>query len=314
MQAIKILFLPLIPSLICLGLMIAVLSTVLMWRKVKVRNRQSPLTSRLLRSPGYALIQQIDEVNLEINAWLMVIYAMPTMIYAIHLTQTVYGGVPETSTRMVINAALALAVLIVAAVKLATYMDKRSRLQEGFEAESAVGAELNQLMLDGAHVFHDVPAEGFNVDHVIVSPKGVYAVETKSRAKYLKRGAKTNVNVLFDGRAIKFPSHQETAPVGQASSNAKWLGTWLSQAVGEPITPRPVLALPGWFVRTTAKTDLILINGKGCRKFFDATNAHQDLSESQIQRIVHQIDQRCRDIEPTRYEASRSKSSPISKS
>lgn len=44
----------------------------------------------------------------------------------------------------------------------------------------AAAEEINQLMRQGFTTFHDVPAEpGFNIDHVIVGPTGVFAVETK---------------------------------------------------------------------------------------------------------------------------------------
>ncbi|MBU1055794.1 MAG: NERD domain-containing protein [Proteobacteria bacterium] len=35
----------------------------------------------------------------------------------------------------------------------------------------------------GYKVYHDFPAEKFNIDHIIIGPAGVYAVETKARQK-----------------------------------------------------------------------------------------------------------------------------------
>ena len=37
------------------------------------------------------------------------------------------------------------------------------------DAEVAIGQELDQLMRDGAAVFHDMPAERFNIDHVVIA-------------------------------------------------------------------------------------------------------------------------------------------------
>ena len=48
----------------------------------------------------------------------------------------------------------------------------------GLEAEMAVGQELNQLLRHGYWVFHDLPADKFNIDHVVVGRNGVFAVET----------------------------------------------------------------------------------------------------------------------------------------
>jgi hypothetical protein len=40
-------------------------------------------------------------------------------------------------------------------------------LRAGYDAELAVGQELDKLMREGAWVFHDVPGENFNIDHVV---------------------------------------------------------------------------------------------------------------------------------------------------
>jgi hypothetical protein len=49
----------------------------------------------------------------------------------------------------------------------------------GAEAEMLVAAELNKLP-DTYHVFHDLEFPGFNIDHVVLGPTGLFAVETKS--------------------------------------------------------------------------------------------------------------------------------------
>jgi len=57
----------------------------------------------------------------------------------------------------------------------------RACYQLGFQGERYVAEELNQLMADGFHVFHDVPFENYNMDHVLVGPTGVFVVETRQR-------------------------------------------------------------------------------------------------------------------------------------
>jgi len=61
---------------------------------------------------------------------------------------------------------------------------------EGYDAELSVGQELNQLMRQGAVVFHDLPADGFNIDHVLISALGVFAIETKEYTKPKPGGTK----------------------------------------------------------------------------------------------------------------------------
>jgi hypothetical protein len=57
----------------------------------------------------------------------------------------------------------------------------------GYDGELATAQELNQLMRHGYYVFHDLQAENFNIDHIVIGPAGVFAVETKSRSNDIGR-------------------------------------------------------------------------------------------------------------------------------
>lgn len=57
---------------------------------------------------------------------------------------------------------------------------KHEQAHDGMLAERITGMQLNRLVASGCIVLHDLPAAGFNIDHVVIAPRGVYAVETKS--------------------------------------------------------------------------------------------------------------------------------------
>jgi hypothetical protein len=73
--------------------------------------------------------------------------------------------------------------------KKALYAKKRARdADRGAEAEEKVAERLNALP-DGYFGFHDISFDGFNVDHIVVGPGGIFVVETKShRGKLTARG------------------------------------------------------------------------------------------------------------------------------
>jgi hypothetical protein len=50
--------------------------------------------------------------------------------------------------------------------------EELDNLRTGYDAELAVGQELDRLMRQGTIVFHDFPADGFNLDHGSCSGKG----------------------------------------------------------------------------------------------------------------------------------------------
>jgi hypothetical protein len=290
-----------LPIGISLIILFSAITLVVFYQNHKNKKRWSPLTSKLLRGPGYSLVKEIDDINFDLHASIFSIWLFPLIIYSAHLSASYFGHQPETFFRIIFDAVVAVFAETYFIRQLIRQIDERSKLREGYEAESTVGSELNQLMLDGMHVFHDLQAEGFNIDHLIISSKGVFSVETKSRAKYASSGKGQNAKMTFDGESLIFPSHRETAPIEQARRNAKWVQEWVSKAVGEQIKVRPAVILPGWFVTLTSRSDVMVFNGKNCNQIFSKIPAHQALTSEQIQRVVHQIDQRCRDVEPTRY-------------
>src|SRR5690606_12735252 len=123
---------------------------------------------------------------------------------------------------------------------------KRLRLGEGLKAELMTAQLLMPLAVRGCHVFHDIPADNFNLDHVVIGPYAVVMVETKSRKKSGK--GRQSAQVRYGGKTLHFPDHANTKAVEQARHEARWLADFLRQAAGEPTPVVPVVALPGWFV------------------------------------------------------------------
>ena len=176
---------------------------------------------------------------------------------------------------------------------------KRNSLRLGFEAEIYVGQELNKLMLQNCQVFHDFPAGKFNIDHIVISPTGVFAIETKGRAKIKNEKSNESWKLSYDGKVLKFPTWTETEPINQATRQATWLSNWLTKAVGENVPVKPILAFPGWYIQRTAANGIPVYNGKN-PSFL--AKGRPELTAKLITRITHQIEQKCRDIESAAYQ------------
>ena len=175
-------------------------------------------------------------------------------------------------------------------------MAERNTCRLELDAEMAVGQELNQLMGEGCRVYHDFPAENFNIDHIVVGPTGVFAVETKGRTKAKKRKGKVDATVVYDGNLLQFPGWYETELLLQAQTQADWLNKWLTSAVGDAVYVQTVLALPGWYVVRKADRPIKVISGK--EAYCLAKPSGISLNADMIERIAHQVEQRCRDVEP----------------
>lgn len=66
----------------------------------------------------------------------------------------------------------------------------------GAEAETVV-AEALQALPDRYHVFHDLDFSGFNIDHVVLGPTGLFLVETKSQGGTI---SERNEELVRNGR------------------------------------------------------------------------------------------------------------------
>jgi hypothetical protein len=56
------------------------------------------------------------------------------------------------------------------------------KLNRGERGELRVAEILDDLRASGYRAFHDLVGNGFNIDHVLVGPAGVFAIETKFRS------------------------------------------------------------------------------------------------------------------------------------
>lgn len=300
----------LIPVLIPVGsLFLLALPCVLLARFVYQRSkkgRRSPLSGKLMRSPGQSLLAQIEDVTDEVNSDLFGLVMVPLMVFSIALSQLYLGLLNPDFGIIGVYAFGTLAAMLFIARKLTRHLSQRHNLYLGLEAEMAVGQELNHLMRDGYYVYHDFPAENFNIDHVAVGPGGLFAVETKGRFKPDRGRGKYDATVTFDGKQLKFPEWEDRKFLEQARRQAVWLKRWASSAIGEPVEARPVLALPGWYVDQKARGDVTIYAGKNPRGWATA-QGNRVLNDNQIKRIKHQLEQRCRDVEPVAYRKGKKK-------
>ncbi|MFC1748729.1 NERD domain-containing protein [Pseudomonadota bacterium] len=268
-----------------IAVFVAIINSVLHLEKNRKTSRH-PLTNGLARFPGYSLSQQVSDIQLDLMGHLMGLMFVPIVLYAVYLkSASDIGG-------------FIVAVVFVGcyAYLIRMFMKDRKKLVHhrlGLDCERAVGQELSRVGEHGFYVFHDFPADNFNIDHIVVGPTGVFAVETKGRSKPVRGKGAADAKVIFDGKSLQFPINRETKPVDQAVAQAEWLKRWISSAVGEAVGVKPVLVLPGWFVERTGRGEVVVYNGKSPDKVFPKLN-NQVLDSSIIKRINHQLDQRCR--------------------
>lgn len=256
-------------------------------------------SEKLLRGPGESLRRQIAELDdglvFEIGG--AITGPLLTLLFIAWISSMFGLSAGVRHGAMILGVLLALLLSVGRTVKR---LRRRADYFLGWFGERMTAEKLRPLQLDGYHVYHDVPAESgknaFNLDHVVVGPTGVTLVETKTRRKGNARPGYKDYEVIFDGTRLDWPWGTDRHGIEQAVAEADWLAKWIKNCTGLNVPVRPVLSLPGWYVRESPSRTIRaanpnylpdVIRGKG----------EVVLTAQQIDLISRQLDQRCRDVE-----------------
>jgi hypothetical protein len=284
------------PSLITLGLTAILFGGLIIFRKYYLLNKKSPARENdLFRSPGQTLMQRLDQINQEIGIILLYLLSVPLFIYAAYISQLYFGQKEISTIGIVIIAVISITYMAYFLYKLVILIREKRTIRAAYDSQVVVAQELNQLMRDGYHVYHNVPGDKFDIDHVIVGHTGVFAVETKTQAKPKSTNRMQAATVTYDGRALYFPKGDDWKTIDLAKHQASWLSTWIQRFVGEPVAVRAVVVLPGWYVKRISADGIPVINPQQFSSLFTYIKPRH-LSEEMIRRIVMQIEHKYREI------------------
>ena len=277
--------------------MFLVLGALIVWGFIRKRDkRRSPLTIKVLNLPGEGLRRAIEKHDDSFHESAAMAAVSGPLLMVGWLVARVSRVVPDwTQIRFGIGDLLfaLIGVCIVAwcAWRMIFHASQRRLYKQGLEAEQAVAQCLMPLMADGMAVFHDFPADKFNIDHVVVGRGAVFAVETKSRKKPAAKG-RESARISYDGKRLQFPSHSETKPLEQASAQAQWLQRFLASGVGEAVRVVPVIALPGWYVENKAQRPEVLVSNCHNPSFMTANSFGPEFDNAMRKRIAHVLVER----------------------
>jgi hypothetical protein len=271
-----------------------------MWRVKKARDAyeaeaKEPFTDLPLRLPGESTRTKADEHFEKAIEWILLLAAMCA------LAGFAVANAPEAKRPMLVVtfATLVGGFSLIAGPRVVKSLRSYWNYKLGFKGERVVAEELNQLLAQGWRVFHDVPFDSFNVDHVAVGPVGVFAVETKTRRKWEDRAAvHPAYKVIWDGLQFTWPSGvKNDFGLEQATRNAKTVGEFLSKSTGERVVCLPVLTLPGWYIEPAGRGTVIVAATKGLHKVLPKCGS-TPLTPTRIQQIAFQLEQKCRPETP----------------
>jgi hypothetical protein len=148
--------------------------------KTEMSTRRDPIREAPLREPGQSLREQLQSRILDATIpWLAVtILAWATVLVEWVRWQTSSPYLPGTF------AVIAVVISLLAVWKIGRACRELPQWKLGLKGERAVGQFLQATLLPrGYVVIHDVCIDDFNIDHAVIGPGGVFAIEVKTRSK-----------------------------------------------------------------------------------------------------------------------------------
>lgn len=217
----------------------------------KRRKTKSPLKTKPLRLAGQSLSEELDDVvYYKILFWMMLIILFGIMALLEWIRW--WQQAPPNPIVVSILSAVGCGVAVWKIWRLFPYA---RNLNLGRQGEILVSQCLDQLKADGYRVFDDVVGDGFNVDHVLVGPGGIFAIETKTRRK-----PEGDARVVYDGKKLTVDGHTpDRDPIQQVINESRHIRDILKLEVSD-IDVKPVLIYPGWYTEQPHSSDVWVLN------------------------------------------------------
>ena len=234
--------LPFVIDLICAAVFTGSVSWGLYWLMVRA--------AAILRMQGAfpELVQSVagGSVRLELRAqeWgLALLGSAALTAVAAAAAFWLYGSPRFTGLWMWLLFSLACAFVIAWGVFLVRAYSRWRELRFAARAHGAFAATLARLSMQGERVFHDVPLAQGTLDHVVMGPRGVFAIRLVPRRP--RRG--TEPVVRINGRSIEFQDGFALLDtIALAERSARALADMQVKGMSHRAHVIPVVAVPGW--------------------------------------------------------------------
>jgi len=231
-----------------------------------------------LRQPGQSLSEKMADIFDKI--FLYSVYIIVFVFLALNEWSRLYFNTPPQPLFWTFVAVIVGIYFIIKIMRLGKEW-KNHKL--GRDGEIIVGEFLERLREKGYKVFHDFVKEGFNIDHIIVGPRGVFTIETKTISK------KGNSKILYDGVDIKIDGFTpDRNPITQANGQMYYLENFIAKHT-KKVKVKPVVVYPGWYVEQEVyDAEVWVLNQKALPSFLEKKDI--SLNQEQINLIASHIE------------------------
>jgi hypothetical protein len=229
-----------------------------------------------LRRPGESILDQIDRAAAEFAAYGMAAVVIPLGLILTYLIYLYFSGAREGALDVIYLFCLALGFFFYGCIQIFRLGVRKKRLSRVYAGLQTVAREVNRLMLSGYHVYHDFPSGRFFIDHIVVGPNGVFAIQSRT-SSYSDNGSDAEGG---ENRTTAF--------------YASWLANWLLTAAGEALHVQPVLTRPDGTGASRLAMHEVLVVDPAQIAGAVRSNCIHPLAADTIQRLCAEIESKYR--------------------
>ena len=244
---------------------------------MKKPTKYSPIKGKLLRYAGQSIDDEIAKNNDKVNdmafifSYLVGMNLLGWMVYfmnqaSVFITLIIIG----------IATIFYLCYAIYKALKLKKH---NKNLKLGRDGEKEVAQYLDTLKKEGVHIFHDVINDNktFNIDHIVISTKGIFTIETKTRMKTSKSKVEcVGNNLIVDNY------NDRGRTVIQSKAQIDWLQKKISNN-NNKISVNGIITFPGWWIEGKLQSKTVnIVNPKNLKKFIESGQDKLTIQEANL--------------------------------
>ncbi len=245
--------------------------------------KKSPIKKeKLRRMPGQSLD---NEISKKIDDLLFAILS-PLIFFVISLMEFSQWYF-KTDPNPLIYLIIFILSLIYGIYKFLKTKKNIQKLKMARDGEVAVGQQLELLREYGCRIYHDILGDNFNIDHVIISEKGIFIIETKTYSKPEKGESK----IVYDGKHLNINGyHIGDSIIKQAKAEQNWLKESIKEALDITFDIKSIVVFPGWYIKSStslSETEVWVLNPKALPKLIG--NMQTKLSKEDMMKISYTI-------------------------
>jgi hypothetical protein len=249
------------------------------------KKSSSPVEGPLRRLPGQSVRDERDKLlNDQLFEYLLVAFGFCSLAVWEWLRRWI--GLPFAAE---IFTGAALFMSAYCAFRIFRLRKEIRNLNQAEKGERRVSELLTQLRRKRYVAFDDLIVDQSNIDHVLVGPGGIFAIETKAYSIF--GNGCVGVDEFGVLRLGNKPALKN--PVRQAVRSAANIAKILKDRMRRDFDVTPVLIFPGWTLKgAKAETGVVVLNDAMISEFFESRPTV--LSDEQITNICSHLDQTAR--------------------